>query len=216
MTGLSFLFDPIAFGVVLGGTLIATLLRGPRADTARALAALGRLVRPGFDAAAVRAQLAQAERVARDRGVLAIDRLALADPDIAAAIAAIAAGATPDQVAALAEARQAARADRHRIAIGWWLAAAEAAPAMGMIGTLFGLVALFRRMDDPAAIGPAMAVALLATLYGALVANLVAAPLAARLARLSEAEAAGRAALIAPLRAFAARELPSTRRGAAA
>ncbi|WP_233281532.1 MotA/TolQ/ExbB proton channel family protein [Sphingomonas changnyeongensis] len=116
----------------------------------------------------------------------------------------------------MAEDRQAARRARHRIAIGWWLAAAEAAPAMGMIGTLFGLVALFRRMDDPAAIGPAMAVALLATLYGALIANLVAAPLAARLARLSEAEAAGRAQLVAPLRAFAARELPSTRRDVAA
>ncbi|WP_233281467.1 MotA/TolQ/ExbB proton channel family protein [Sphingomonas changnyeongensis] len=68
MTGMSFLFDPIALGLVLGGTLIATLLRGPLSDTLRAFAALGRLVRPGFDAAAVRAQLAQAERVARDRG----------------------------------------------------------------------------------------------------------------------------------------------------
>ena len=57
----------------------------------------------------------------------------------------------------------------------------EAAPAFGMIGTLVGLVQMLSKMDDPAAIGPAMAIALLTTLYGALVASLFALPIADKL-----------------------------------
>ncbi|MGH8028687.1 MAG: motility protein A, partial [Arenimonas sp.] len=66
--------------------------------------------------------------------------------------------------------------------------AAEAAPAMGLIGTLVGLVQMLGRLSDPAAIGPALAVALLTTLYGAVLANMVFAPLAAKLERDTGAE----------------------------
>jgi len=62
------------------------------------------------------------------------------------------------------------------------------APAFGMIGTLIGLVVMLQNMDDPSGIGPAMAVALLTTLYGSLLANLVALPLADKLGKRSEDE----------------------------
>ena len=65
---------------------------------------------------------------------------------------------------------------------------AEAAPAMGMIGTLIGLVQMLANMDDPKSIGPAMAVALLTTLYGAVIANAVALPIAAKLKAISDNE----------------------------
>ncbi len=55
------------------------------------------------------------------------------------------------------------------------------APALGMIGTLIGLVQMLQTMDDPSTIGPAMAVALLTTLYGALAANLLCIPMAGKL-----------------------------------
>jgi len=58
---------------------------------------------------------------------------------------------------------------------------AETAPAMGMIGTLVGLVQMLSAMDDPSNIGPAMAVALLTTLYGALIANVMFTPMADKL-----------------------------------
>ena len=58
-----------------------------------------------------------------------------------------------------------------------WVGAAELAPAMGMVGTLIGLVRLFTTMADPAAIGASMAIAVLATLYGALIGNLICLPL---------------------------------------
>ena len=57
----------------------------------------------------------------------------------------------------------------------------DSAPAFGMIGTLVGLVQMLSNMEDPKTIGPAMAIALLTTLYGALIANLVALPIADKL-----------------------------------
>lgn len=71
---------------------------------------------------------------------------------------------------------------RHETAIAIFKSLGDIAPAMGMIGTLVGLVAMLSNMDDPKAIGPAMAVALLTTLYGAFIANVIAIPLADKLA----------------------------------
>ncbi|GGA71408.1 flagellar motor protein PomA [Neiella marina] len=78
--------------------------------------------------------------------------------------------------------------DRHEMGISIFSKLGDVAPAMGMIGTLIGLVAMLSNMDDPKAIGPAMAVALLTTLYGAMLANMVAIPIADKLALRKEEE----------------------------
>jgi len=70
------------------------------------------------------------------------------------------------------------------------------APAFGMIGTLVGLVIMLQNMDDPSAIGPGMAVALLTTMYGAIIANAIALPLADRLGRRSAEEVLYRTIII--------------------
>lgn len=70
---------------------------------------------------------------------------------------------------------------RHESGANLFKALGDVAPAMGMIGTLIGLVAMLSNMDDPKAIGPAMAVALLTTLYGAFLANVIAIPIQAKL-----------------------------------
>jgi chemotaxis protein MotA len=67
--------------------------------------------------------------------------------------------------------------------------AADVAPAMGLIGTLVGLVQMLGNLEDPSSIGPAMAVALLTTFYGAVLGNMVFAPLAGKLERKSDDEA---------------------------
>jgi chemotaxis protein MotA len=72
-------------------------------------------------------------------------------------------------------------AERHAWGVKIFIAMGDVAPAMGMIGTLVGLVQMLSAMDDPKAIGPAMAVALLTTLYGAIMANMVAIPIADKL-----------------------------------
>ena len=205
------LFDPTALAIVGGGTLLAAVLRTPMGDLGRAVAALATLPRARFTADPLIAQLATQGRLAQRQGVLAIERSVITDPDLAAGLAAIVDGALPDAVAALVEHRRRARIERHAATIEVWRGVADTAPAMGMVGTLLGLAAMFATMSDPQAIGGAMAVALLATLYGALLANLVALPIAHRLAGNARAEAFERARLTAPLAALAAREAPRAR-----
>ncbi|WP_435274688.1 flagellar motor protein PomA [Psychrobium sp. nBUS_13] len=71
--------------------------------------------------------------------------------------------------------------ERHKAGAGFFKSLGDVGPAMGMIGTLIGLVAMLQNMDDPKAIGPAMAVALLTTMYGAMLANLIALPVSEKL-----------------------------------
>ncbi len=77
---------------------------------------------------------------------------------------------------------------RHEWGAKIFHAMGEVGPAMGMIGTLVGLVAMLANMDDPKSIGPAMAVALLTTLYGAMFANMFALPIADKLGLRREEE----------------------------
>jgi chemotaxis protein MotA len=210
--------DPLALVIVGGGTAAAVALRTPVRDLLRGISALRLLPRRRFDADPLLGQIAALTRIARRHGLIALDRSVIEDPDVAAAVAATVDGAARTDIEALLLHLRTRRTERHRAAFEIWSGAAEAAPAMGMIGTLVGLVQLFTAMRDPATIGGAMAVALLSTLYGAALANLVALPIAARLKRLARHEAQERARLEAPLIALAAIE-PSVRgelRGVAA
>ena len=200
--------DPLALAIVGGGTLLATILRSPARDGLRAIAALRTLSRRRFTAEPLLQQVAALGRIARRHGAIALDRSVITDADLAAAVADIVDGVAADTIAANLTDLRRARIERHAAAADIWAGAAEAAPAMGMVGTLLGLVTMFTAMTDPKAIGGAMAVALLATLYGAIVANLVAMPIANRLRIAARAEALERARLVAPIVALAQREQP--------
>lgn len=201
--GIGPFLDPVALAIVGGGTVAAVVLRTPARDLVRGVSALRVLGRRRFDADPLVAQVAAFGRIAKRHGVIALDKAVIEDPDLAAAVNAVVDNASPDEVEALVRHRITARAERHRGAIEMWSGAAEVAPAMGMIGTLIGLVQLFTAMADPAHIGSAMAIALLTTLYGAVLASLVALPIASRLRRLARGEAQERSRLVAPLAALA-------------
>lgn len=207
MTPASFL-DPVAIALVVGGTLLAAWLRTPRADLIRAASALRVLPRAPFNAEPLLAQAASLSRIAQRHGVVSLDRTVVADPDLSGAVADIVDGVAPRRTAERLEERRVARIERHLAAAEAWAGAADAAPAMGMIGTLVGLVRMFAGMTDTRAIGTAMAVALLSTLYGAALSNLVAGPIAARLRARARAEAFERTRLAAPVLALAEREAP--------
>jgi len=209
--GLGPFLDPLALTIVGGGTAAAVVLRTPVLDLVRGVSALRVLPRRRFDATALLTQLAALTRIAKRHGLIALDRSVIEDPDVASVVAAIVDGAGPEDVEALFHHLQTARSERHRAAFEVWSGAAEAAPAMGMIGTLVGLVRMFTAMRDPSVIGGAMAVALLTTLYGAALANLIAVPIAARLKRKARNEAQERARIEAPLVRLAGIE-PSIRR----
>lgn len=86
--------------------------------------------------------------------------------------------------------------ERHEVGQNMFKNMAIMAPAMGMIGTLIGLVQMLANMSDPASIGPAMAVALLTTLYGAIIANAFAQPIADKLARSCQLEKTNKSLII--------------------
>lgn len=104
------------------------------------------------------------------------------------AIALVVDGTPPDEVEQVMSREVQATAQRHLRSAGVLRRAGEVAPAMGLIGTLVGLVQMLGNLDDPASIGPAMAVALLTTFYGAVLAHMVFIPLASKLERNSQME----------------------------
>jgi chemotaxis protein MotA len=97
-------------------------------------------------------------------------------------------GVEPELIKDILQTELAFIEDRHRNGQSIFTYMGSAAPAMGMIGTLVGLVKMLKNLDDPSTIGPSMAIALLTTLYGALMANLAFIPLAGKLKARSQEE----------------------------
>lgn len=97
---------------------------------------------------------------------------------------------------------------RHRQGAQTFEALAAAAPALGLVGTLIGLVQMLQAMDDPSSIGPAMAVALLTTFYGALFANVIFNPIAGKLRVRHDEEQLGKKLVIKGLIGIARGENP--------
>lgn len=124
---------------------------------------------------------------ARKGGFLALEEAEITNPFMQKGVDMLVDGHDADVVRATLQKDITLTTERHETGKGMLMALADCAPAMGMIGTLIGLVAMLSNMDDPKAIGPAMAVALLTTLYGAFLANVLAIPMANKLAiRLAE------------------------------
>ncbi|HNR50586.1 MAG TPA: MotA/TolQ/ExbB proton channel family protein, partial [Deltaproteobacteria bacterium] len=82
------------------------------------------------------------------------------------------------------------------------------APAMGMLGTLIGLVQMLQSMSDPSSIGPAMAVALITTFYGSILANMIALPMAGKLAMRSKEESLEKGMIIEGIMSISAGDNP--------
>ncbi|QSX31000.1 flagellar motor protein PomA [Shewanella cyperi] len=119
---------------------------------------------------------------ARKGGFLALEEAQISNSFMQKAVDMLVDGHDGDVVREALEKDIALTEERHRTGISIFKAFGDVAPAMGMIGTLVGLVAMLSNMDDPKSIGPSMAVALLTTLYGAVIANMVAIPIADKLA----------------------------------
>ena len=117
-------------------------------------------------------------------------------------------GTEPEVIKTILETDLSYMQDRHKEGAAVLESMAAFAPAMGMIGTLIGLVAMLQTMSDPSSIGPAMAVALLTTFYGALIANLFAAPLAGKLKTRSAEETMLKEIMIAGIMAIQAGDNP--------
>lgn len=129
--------------------------------------------------------------IARKKGVLGLqDDIGMAahNPFFYRAVEMVIDGTTDEEVTQLLAQELHAMQDRHGKSTAVLRKAAEISPAMGLIGTIIGLVQMLGQLDDPSKIGPAMAVALLTTLYGALLSYMVLSPLATKLERNTKQE----------------------------
>ncbi|GLS91596.1 flagellar motor protein PomA [Psychromonas marina] len=118
---------------------------------------------------------------ARKGGFLALEEAEITNPFMQKGVDMLVDGHDADVVRNTLENDIRLTSSRHEAGADIFKQIGDVAPAMGMIGTLVGLVAMLSNMDDPKSIGPAMAVALLTTLYGAIIANMVAIPIADKL-----------------------------------
>jgi len=119
--------------------------------------------------------------VARKGGLLSLEGKEVGNEFLQKGIQLLVDGHDPSVVKTLLSKDRSLAEQRHTVGAAIFSGLAGMAPAMGMIGTLIGLVAMLANMDDPKSIGPAMAVALLTTLYGAVLANGVCDPISDKL-----------------------------------
>jgi chemotaxis protein MotA len=182
-------FDIRSALIVFGGTAAVTAIAVPFADLAAIPSALARAfgMRQTNAAETVRQMLRAAARARRD-GAKGLEAQAAGfrrDRFLKEAMTLVLDNHPPEEIESLLATRIAELRTREIQAAAVFRRAAEIAPAMGLIGTLIGLVQMLGALDRPEAIGPAMALALLTTLYGVLIGTVMLAPVAAKLERLS-------------------------------
>ncbi len=142
------------------------------------------------------AELVEIAGIARKEGVLALESREFSSPFLKKGMQLLIDGQGAETVQELLNKERVLTIGENKLGAKIFRALGDVAPAMGMIGTLVGLVQMLANMSDPAAIGPAMAVALLTTLYGAMIANMFALPMADKLDLRAGDEAQNQALLI--------------------
>lgn len=135
------------------------------------------------DASEVISNIINLSNISRKEGLLALEEAThdMDDEFLKKGINLVVDGTDPDLVRGILETDLINLEARHKKVIGFWEKWAELGPAWGMIGTLIGLVNMLKNLTDSSSIGPNMAVALLTTLYGSLIANWLAGPTSSKL-----------------------------------
>lgn len=180
-----------AFMIVIGGTFAATFINFPLKEVLGMLsvvknAFLGKL--PNRDDL-IEAIVKLAE-TARREGILAMETelASIEDEFLKKGLQLVIDGVEGESVKRIMESELDNIEERHKVGIEMFVAMAGFGPAFGMIGTLIGLIQMLQELEDPTQIGKGMAVALITTFYGSLIANLVFLPLAGKLKRRSKLE----------------------------
>ncbi|MFE8697044.1 flagellar motor protein MotP [Cytobacillus sp. FJAT-53684] len=191
ISGFLAFIDPASMLIVLGGVIAGLLMSFPLKDMRRMFT----VIRHGFShneqnlSRLIKTFVHLSDR-ARREGLLSLEVVVeeVEDPFIRKGVLLAVDGIEPDVINDIMNAEIAAMEERHRKGRSILEKAGEYAPAWGMIGTLIGLVLMLKSLNDPSTLGPNMALALLTTLYGTLLANLFFLPLASKLALKTEQE----------------------------
>lgn len=177
--------------IVLGGTFGAGLINYPLSDI---LGVVGVAKNVFFQkeqkVGEIIETLVEMSKVSRREGILALQKMTddVKDSFFVKGVELMIDGIEPNVLTNILETELDFIAERHKLGAEIFTTLGNFAPAMGMIGTLIGLVKMLMQMDDPSSIGPAMAIALITTFYGVLLANLIFLPMAGKLKKRSSNE----------------------------
>ncbi len=190
-TGAQVFFNVPSLLIVIGGSLFVVLAKFNVSQFIGAIKVAGRAFRFKLpDTEASISELVELATLARKQGLLALEEKEISQPFLASGIQLLIDGHPQETVKAILEKERVLTLDRNRWGAKVFSALGDVGPAMGMIGTLIGLVAMLGNMSDPKSIGPSMSIALLTTLYGAILANVICIPISQKLVNQSELEAA--------------------------
>lgn len=190
--------------IVFGGSFFAVMYLNPMGTFLASFGAMAKAFKPSvFKTEALIEKMVELSNLARKDGMMALEGQTVTDKFFEKGLQMLVDGA--DEAKLVKQLKQEIEAMKRRHAgnhgaIKAWI---DIGPAMGMIGTLIGLVLMLGNMSDPKAIGPAMAVALLTTLYGAFMANVMFMPMLAKLENYSADEVVYRELVIEGLRGIA-------------
>ncbi|MFH1139694.1 MAG: flagellar motor protein [Pseudomonadota bacterium] len=177
--------------IVLGGTVCATMINYPLKEVINSL----KVVKKAFFSrrltfGEIISNFVNYANKARKEGILALEATLpeIEDEFLRKGLQLTIDGLEPQSITDILETEIAFVEDRHRLGAEMFQTMGTFAPAFGMIGTLIGLVQMLQNMDDPGSIGPSMAVALITTFYGAVLANVLFLPIAGKLRTRSKEE----------------------------
>ena len=172
--------------IVVGGTLSSLLIGFSLSDFIAGLKAFKKAIKPNIPAFEEEvAYIVNIAQKARKDGILSLENelpeYYAHDPFLGNAIKMIVDGADAETLEKVLDAMLENEEKKWKLEINFWEQFAALAPAYGMIGTLIGLIQMLKNLNDPSTLGPAMAVAIITTLYGALLSNALAGPIANKL-----------------------------------
>jgi chemotaxis protein MotA len=178
-------YDPPSIFITFGGALCCVLLMAPSLKGyLNNLKSFGLILKviPSNEEGTIRT-IIELSNVARKEGLLALEEAAngIDDEFLKKGVLLIVDGTDPELVRNILETELNCIEDRHSSIVGFWDSLAAMGPAWGMIGTLIGLINMLKKLDDMASIGPNMAVALITTFYGSMIANWICIPVSTKL-----------------------------------
>jgi chemotaxis protein MotA len=182
--GLSVFINIPSLTIVVGGTMGATMINYPLKDVLGAISvAKNAFFNSNSSADEIVRQFVEFGGKARREGILALeaDVKNVEDDFLGKGLQLSVDGLEPQAIETIMDTEVEFLRGRHQAGAEIFSTMGTFAPALGMIGTLIGLVQMLQSMDDPSSIGPAMAVALLTTFYGSVMANLMYMPIAGKL-----------------------------------
>ena len=203
--------DPASAIITFGGAFSCTLTSVSLQNYIAGLKSFTLIFKaPTLNTSDMIGKIIELSNVARKEGLLSLEEAAtdLDDPFLKKGILLIVDGTDPELVRAIMETELVSVEGRHKDTIGFWDTLAAMGPAWGMIGTLIGLINMLKNLEDSSTIGPNMAVALVTTFYGSLIANWLCAPFANKLKANNELELTLKTLIIEGLLSIQAGENP--------